>query len=361
MQYVILAALIVAGLVIGLDVIRQRRRRRERPHLHMALASHLGTVGSVDATEALVRALEDAGPPEPVDTAGGLWDVLEAIVDPEAFRPKLAAGTEITTFHLRWGEDYAMAASPDHATHYSIEPWEADLARSMDGSRSVGELIVEHLQEGGDLDPSAVLGLVDTLWSGGLLDPAPTDVMAAVGDGLDPSSSARRKLRRFGRELTHRLGRRGGVRHTRVSRRVALRVHTGRVRAARDRGAGRLGSVRRDGRVPSLRARAPAAAGGGRDLDRAGVHPHVLPRAGARAGADPLRPAGPVRGLLRLLRISGLLRGSNGRDDAGQGQAHPTVLRRALRRARAGGHRGGRSCSSHPALRSHRCCTGSRS
>lgn len=201
-QYVILAALIVAGLVIGLDVVRQRRRRRERPHLHLALASHLGTVGSVDATEALVRALEDAGPPEPVDTAGGLWDVLEAIVDPEAFRPKLAAGTEITTFHLRWGEDYAMAASPDHATHFSIEPWEADLARSMDGSRSVGELIVEHLQEGGDLDPSAVLGLVDTLWSGGLLDPAPIDVMAAVGDGLDPSSSARRKLRRFGRELT---------------------------------------------------------------------------------------------------------------------------------------------------------------
>ncbi len=84
-------------------------------------------------------------------------------LDLEAFCPKLAAGTEITTFHLRWGEDYAMAASPDHAIHYSIEPWEAELARSMDGSRSVGELIVEHLQEGGDLDPSAVLGLVDTL------------------------------------------------------------------------------------------------------------------------------------------------------------------------------------------------------
>jgi putative peptide zinc metalloprotease protein len=201
-QYLILAALVVAGLVIGIDVVRQRRRRRDRPHVRMALASHLATVGSFDVAGALERALADLEPAEPMDSPEGVWDAVDLAVDLEAFRPKLAAGTEIVTFHLRWGEDYAMAASPDRSTHYAIEPWEAELARSMDGSRSVGELIVEHLNEGGDLDPGAVVGLVDTLWAGGLLDPVPTDVMAAVRNGLDPSSSGRKKLRRFGRELT---------------------------------------------------------------------------------------------------------------------------------------------------------------
>ena len=203
-QYVILAALIVAGLVIGLDVVRQRRWRRARPHVRMALTSHLATVGSIDLAGAVTRgsAARPPVPPPTEDGLGGIWEMLDEALDLEAFCPKLAVGTEIVTFRLRWGEDYAMAASPDRSIHFSLEPWEAELAERMDGSRSVGELIVEHLQEVGDLDPSAVLGLVDTFWSAGLLDPAPLDVTAALKDHLDPSSPSRRKLRTFSRDLT---------------------------------------------------------------------------------------------------------------------------------------------------------------
>ena len=36
------------------------------------------------------------------------------MLDPETFVPKLAAGTEIKRFQMRWGNDYAIAARPDH-------------------------------------------------------------------------------------------------------------------------------------------------------------------------------------------------------------------------------------------------------
>ncbi len=216
-----------------------------------------------------------------------------------------------------------MAASPDHATHYSIEPWEADLAR-VDGWVTLGGRAHRRASPGRRRPRSERRS-----GSGG----------HAVERRAARSGADRRDGRRRATGSTHRhppaeapsvraraddrLGRRGGVRLARY--RGGLRYAFTPVGFAllAIMALGGLASVRRDGRVPSLRSRTPAAAGGGRDLDRAGVRLHVLPRAGARAGADPVRPAGPVRGLLHLLRVSGLLRRSNRRHDAGQGQADP--------------------------------------
>jgi len=70
----------------------------------------------------------------------GLWDDLEALLDPESFVPLLAEDTEIKTFEMRWGNDYAIVARPDHALHYEVQPWEAALMRRMDGTNSAGAL-----------------------------------------------------------------------------------------------------------------------------------------------------------------------------------------------------------------------------
>ena len=56
---------------------------------------------------------------------------------------------EIAIFRLRWGNDYAMIANPRRLIHFQLEVWEAELAQQMDGSRTVGEIIVDRLEGSG--------------------------------------------------------------------------------------------------------------------------------------------------------------------------------------------------------------------
>ena len=134
----------------------------------------------VVVASALERSRTSSGPASPYavpvsEDAGDLdlWETLADRVDPEAFVPKLAAGTEVKTFRMRWGNDYAIAARPDHRLHFELQPWEAELMQRMDGTQTVGELIVDRLQDEGDLDPGAVIGLVEALRQSGFLDPRP--------------------------------------------------------------------------------------------------------------------------------------------------------------------------------------------
>ena len=91
---------------------------------------------------------------------------------------------------MRWGNDYGLVARPDHRLHYELQPWEMALTAQMDGTRTSQELVVDHLQSSGDLDPGAVLGLVTALREGGFLDPARPDIHALVGDHLERASAA---------------------------------------------------------------------------------------------------------------------------------------------------------------------------
>ena len=141
MRYLILAAIVIAGGIIVVDTIRQRRALRRLVRVPVVVASALerSRTSSGPASPFAVPVSEDAGDLD-------LWETLADRVDPEAFVPRLAAGTEVKTFRMRWGNDYAIAARPDHRLHFELQPWEAELMQRMDGTQTVGELIVDRLQ-----------------------------------------------------------------------------------------------------------------------------------------------------------------------------------------------------------------------
>jgi hypothetical protein len=198
MQYLILAAIVGAGVVVAVDSVRQRRLRRQALDIGALLAAASASPPTVAASPMTLAAHAiERGEPSEVGEVDGVWAVLHEAVDPERFVPMLADGTEIKTFEMRWGNDYAIVARPDHALHFELQPWEAELMRQMDGTRTSEELIVDHLQAAGDLDPGAVLGLIDQLRESGFLAPARPHVRSLVTDHLDRASHGRRKLREF--------------------------------------------------------------------------------------------------------------------------------------------------------------------
>jgi putative peptide zinc metalloprotease protein len=198
MQYLILAALIVAGAVVGVDAARQHRARRRALDVYGLVRASLHAETSSPEADVIATALGAM----PTDTEDlGIWDDLETLLDPEGFVPVLAAGVEVKTFRLRWGNDYVIAARPDHTLHLELQPWEGALMERMDGSRTAGELIVSRLQEDGDLDPGSVLSLIDALREHGFLEPARPDTRALIRDHLDRASKSSRKLREFATSL----------------------------------------------------------------------------------------------------------------------------------------------------------------
>jgi CRP-like cAMP-binding protein/Zn-dependent protease len=201
----VLAAIVVAAAVVAIDSLREKARLRRQVNVREAVASKLDALpGTLDIGLALSRATAAAAATRITLKDGeivlpGIYERLAAILNPDTFRPRLASGVELKEFELRWGNDYAIIASPDHGTHLYLQPWEADVASRMDGSRTTQELIVDHLRENGDLDPGVVLGLVEILRTEGFLEPRTVDVSKALQAHLDPASPGRRKLREFGR------------------------------------------------------------------------------------------------------------------------------------------------------------------
>jgi CRP-like cAMP-binding protein/Zn-dependent protease len=194
MQYLILAVILAAAVVLVVDSWRQRRARLHAFDLYAVLKERSAdrpTVSGPDIGATL------AGAPARLD----IWERLDALVNPETFRPDLADGVEMRLFAMRWGNDYGIVARPDHKLHFELQPWEMALTAQLDGTRTAQELVVEHLQSTGDLDPGAVLGLVTALREGGFLDPARPDVQGFVTEHLERASAARRRLRRFARDL----------------------------------------------------------------------------------------------------------------------------------------------------------------
>ena len=192
---IVLAVLIVAAAIIGVDSVRTRRRRLRRTVDVGALLASRTAVPS--ASPDLVAASVAA----PATSTRDVWRDLADLVDPSLFRPRMAAGTEWKLFTLRWGNDYGMIANPPRDLHFRLEPWEMTMLPLMDGTRTVGDMVVERFDDGGDLDAGAVVALVQSLHGGGFLDPAPLDVPALLGRKLDPRSNARRTLRTFAKTL----------------------------------------------------------------------------------------------------------------------------------------------------------------
>jgi CRP-like cAMP-binding protein/Zn-dependent protease len=198
MTPIVIAVILVVGAVIAVDAVRQRRIRGERTiDLRGIVAARLATPGPATLATALREALERDAP-----TDAGLYERLAERLEVANLRPRLQDGAEVKVFRLRWGNDYAMLARADREMHYRLEVWEAELLPKMDGTRTVGELVVERMEAGDGLDAEPVTDLVLALHSGGFLDPAPIPTDELIADRLDPSSPGRKKLKRFGRTLS---------------------------------------------------------------------------------------------------------------------------------------------------------------
>jgi CRP-like cAMP-binding protein/Zn-dependent protease len=198
MTWVVLAVLLFVGVVIAVDSVRQRRIRAERTiDLRGALAARLTEPGPGILAPAMSTALA-----RPRAAEVDVFDLLRGSLEVADLRPRLQDGTEVKVFRLRWGNDYAMLARADRELHYRLEVWEADLLPRMDGTRTVGELVVERMGAGGGLDAEPVTDLVLALRDGGFLDPAPIPTDELITDRLDPASPGRKKLKRFGKTLS---------------------------------------------------------------------------------------------------------------------------------------------------------------
>ena len=198
MTPIVLVVLLFVVVVIAVDSVRQRRIRAARAiDLRGLVAARLVEPGPAVFTGALASALTRE-PPARADLYVNLTEAL----DVANLRPRLQEGAEVKIFLLRWGNDFAMLARDDRELHYRLEVWEAELLPKMDGTRTVGDLVVERMEAGGGLDAEPVTDLVVALYGGGFLDPAPIATNELIADRLDPSSPGRKKLKRFGKTLS---------------------------------------------------------------------------------------------------------------------------------------------------------------
>jgi CRP-like cAMP-binding protein/Zn-dependent protease len=198
MTPIVLVVLLVVGAVIAVDTFRQRRIRASRSiDLRGLVAARLTQPNDAVLTRAVPAALA-RGPAVDAD----LYETLVQRLEVASLRPRLQDGAEVKIFRLRWGNDYAMLARADRELHYRLEVWEAELLPKMDGTRTVGDLVVDRMRGGGGLDAELVTDLVLALHSGGFLDPAPIPTDELIADRLDPSSPGRKKLKTFGKTLS---------------------------------------------------------------------------------------------------------------------------------------------------------------
>lgn len=137
-----------------------------------------------------------------VEGGGGIWAALAERTDPVAFRPELAPDIEVKQFAPRYGEAHVFVANPRDLVYYRLTPAEAALLPVMDGTRTVGELVVEHLRTEGELDLASVTELVNLLYRGNFLTQRFTDSDAALKRALDRRPRWRRSLAGFARTLS---------------------------------------------------------------------------------------------------------------------------------------------------------------
>lgn len=138
----------------------------------------------------------------PTLSSADLWHRLAELVDPARDRPTVAPYVEVKHFAMPWDNSYAMAANRRDLVYYRLEPGEAELLPLMDGTRSVGELVVEHLRRSGDLEAAGVVELVHALAVGNFFTEPYVDSSAALSRALEPKAPWRVKLSGFVKTLS---------------------------------------------------------------------------------------------------------------------------------------------------------------
>lgn len=131
-----------------------------------------------------------------------VWERIAHLVDASELRPKLADDIEIRVFEQRWGEGYVMIANPRDLLHYRLAASDLPLVHMMDGTRTVKEIVIERFEESGEIELTAVIDLVRSLYQGNFLERRFVDVASMVTRAMDPVTERRRKAREFGRTLS---------------------------------------------------------------------------------------------------------------------------------------------------------------
>lgn len=172
----VVAAVMAAAVVLGSFAARRRRRRAAVP-LDEVLRSAPG--GDLDLSGVVAGRVST-----PPVGGVGVWTALGRRTDLSLFRPRLAPNVEIKIFHLRWGNDHAIAFDPRTFKHYGLEVWEAELLPLMDGTRTVSDLVVDRLDASGSIDADGIAELVLSLREHGYFDPPSPNVHVAVEQHL---------------------------------------------------------------------------------------------------------------------------------------------------------------------------------
>ena len=116
----------------------------------------------------------------------GVWAALGERLDPVAVRPRLADGVETNTIEVAGAEPYTVVRDPGGMSYYRLEAPEAALLALMDGSRTVGDLVVAQFRRSGRLDVDQVGDLVRGLHEGGYLSEPYVDAIGALTRAVHP-------------------------------------------------------------------------------------------------------------------------------------------------------------------------------
>ncbi len=149
-----------------------------------------------------------------------IWTTLADRIDPTKLKPRLAPDIEVRPPEETRGDPYVMVANPRDLVHYRLQPEDAQLLDLLDGTHTVGDLVVQHLRESGKLELGRVVELVRLLEARNFLDHEYLNIDDALNKAVFPPTWQTR-LDRFlstlsvewsGAERLVRALYRGGVR-----------------------------------------------------------------------------------------------------------------------------------------------------
>jgi putative peptide zinc metalloprotease protein len=133
----------------------------------------------VETRVSLWEALAGRAPGQPAGPAdAGLWAAVLERLNPARARPRLRPGIEEAKLVSVRDVPYVMLRSPDdggRACYLRLTPEEAQLAKLMDGNRTVARLVAEFARISGRLAPDQVTRVVADLAGNRMLDELPVD------------------------------------------------------------------------------------------------------------------------------------------------------------------------------------------
>lgn len=139
----------------------------------------------------LWRVLAGRGPDGPIPADVDLWQRVRDRLNPAKARPHLRDGVEFVDLESFRVGPYVMVRSPgpaassqrgEHAepAYVRLAPEEAALAKSMDGTKTVAQLVGEFAKATGRLAPDQVQRVIADLAGGRMLEELPLDAFARV-------------------------------------------------------------------------------------------------------------------------------------------------------------------------------------